>query len=247
MRFEPPLQQGRFLRRYKRFFMDFEGEDGTSYTAHCPNTGSLQGCLEEGAPVLVQSVDNPQRKLRYGWKAIQIGGAWVGVDTSISNRLVADAIAAGHVPQLAGYDRMISEVRYGRDGGSRIDLLLSRGGVAAGRGKRALYEGDERVYVEVKNTTLALQKGCAAFPDAVTERGRKHLLELAAVVEQGHRAAMVFCVQRNDCQRFVVADEIDPAYGESFRQALACGVEAYAFAAPVTADGVELGTPLRIA
>lgn len=246
MRFEPPLQQGRFLRRYKRFFMDFEGEDGEHYTAHCPNTGSLQGCLIEGAKVLVQPVDNPQRKLRFGWKAIQVGRTWVGVDSSLANGLVKGAIAAGSIPALSGYERVLPEVRYGRDGGSRIDLLLSRGGEPLGKGRRAGYAGDERVYVEVKSTTLALTPGRAAFPDAVTERGRKHLLELADVVSQGYRAAMVFCVQRDDCDAFVPADAVDPQYGQTLRQVLAQGVEAYAFAMAVTAHGIRLKRSLTI-
>lgn len=250
MRFHPPLQQGRFVRRYKRFFMDFLGEDGEYHTAHCPNTGSLQGCLIEGAPVLVQPVDNPRRKLRFGWKAIQIDRTWVGVDTSLANGLVADAIREGGIPALAGYERVVPEVAYGREGSSRIDLLLSRGGQPIqpiqGKGKRPAYGGDERVYVEVKNTTLALSPGRAAFPDAVTERGRKHLLELADVVAQGYRAAMVFCVQRDDCELFVPADGIDPQYGHTLREVLAQGVEAYACAMAVTRDGIQLGRSLPL-
>lgn len=256
MHFAEPLQGGRFLRRYRRFFMDFMGIDGAEYTAHCPNTGSLLGCQVEGAPVLIQPADNPNRKLRYTWKAIEIDGTWVGVDTSIANGLVAEAITGGVIPSLAGFERMLPEVKYGREGRSRIDLLLSSGGEPEGKGKRALYRGDERVYVEVKNTTLALsgpagggagaESRRAAFPDAVTERGRKHLLELLDVVQQGHRAALVFCVQRDDCADFVPAAHIDPAYTETLKQAVRGGVELYALAARVTASEIALGRALPI-
>lgn len=251
MRFESPLLHGRFVRRYKRFFADFLVEDGTTLTAHCPNTGSLKGCLLEGAPVAMAHVDNPKRKLKYTWKMIQADASWIGVDTSIANSLVQEAIEASVIPELAGYDRILSEVKYGQEGRSRIDLLLSRGGTvpSAGKRARALPEGDERVYVEVKNTTLVYDQPngrCAAFPDAVTERGLKHLGELIDVVAAGHRAAMVFSVQRQDCVRFVPADEIDPAYGSRLREAANAGVELYALAATISPEAIALDRLLPI-
>lgn len=237
MRFDPPLVRGRLIRRYKRFMVDVALDDGPTVTAHCTNTGSLAGCLREGAPVLLERASNPSRKLAWTWKMIRLGRTWVGVDTGLAVPLVQEAIGRGRLPELAGYCRIVREVAYGREGRSRIDLLLSRGGQPAesGAGRRPrgreLFVGDERVYVEVKNTTLALQDGAhphGAFPDAVTERGLKHLHELMHVVEQGHRAAMVYCVQRSDVRAFRPADEIDPAYGRGLRQALEAGVEVYA-------------------
>ena len=250
MRFDPPLVRGVFLRRYKRFFVDVRLDDGTEVVAHCPNTGSLTGCLREGAAVMLERAKNPDRKLRWTWKMIRIGRAWVGVDTSIANRLVADAIRGGALPELAGYARTIPEVKYGAEGRSRIDLLLSRGGEPerSGSSRAALlsYQGDERAYVEVKNTTLIIQERRAAFPDAVTERGRKHLGELTEVVRSGHRAAMVFSIQRADCDAFVPADDIDPAYGQALRRALDAGVEAYALAASIGPRQVRLHRRLPI-
>jgi sugar fermentation stimulation protein A len=247
MRFDPPLVRGRLVRRYKRFLVDVRLGDGTEVTAHCTNTGSLLGCLPEGAPVMLAPASNPARKLAWTWKMVRVGGTWIGVDTSLAVPLVQEALAGGHLPELAGYDRILTEVKYGREGKSRIDLLLSRGGApVAQRGRRTLFEGDERVYVEVKNTTLALPgvDGArrAAFPDAVTERGLKHLFELADMRRQGHRAAMVYCAQRSDCTDLAPADAIDPAYGQALREAVAAGVEVYALA---MATGPRVIRPMR--
>lgn len=252
MRFDPPLTRGTFLRRYKRFFVDVEVPGRGTVVAHCPNTGRLTGLLREGAPVLLKPMDKPGRKLKWTWIMVRGDRGWVGVDTGLAPPLVRDAIAGGVIPQLGGYERVISEVKYGKAAGSRIDLLLSRGGTPQaprkGRPKpapgRQLHEGDERVYVEVKNTTLVEDRAegrIGAFPDAVTERGRKHLEELIWVVNKGWRGAMVFSLQRSDCDAFVPADDIDPAYGKTLRAAVAAGVEAYAVCARrVGAGGVSL-------
>jgi sugar fermentation stimulation protein A len=238
--FHPSLVQGRLIRRYKRFFVDVKLADGRTVVAHCPNTGALRGCLREGARVALERSNNPKRKLAWTWVLIQVGGRWVGVHTGLAVPLVQEALAGGKLfPELAGYERTITEVQYGREGRSRIDLLLSRGGSVIPGQKipvsRRMRQGDERVYVEVKNTTL-VRSEChggttlrmGAFPDAVTERGRKHLDELVGVVEEGHRAAMVYVAQRSDCDRFRPADEIDPAYGVALREAKRAGVELYA-------------------
>jgi sugar fermentation stimulation protein A len=232
--FDPPLVPGRLIRRYKRFLTDVELDDGSVVVAHCTNTGSLLGCLRPGSRVLLQPQRAPHRKLAWTWQLVRVGRNWVGIDTSLAVPLVLEALQSGQLAELQGYERAVREVRYGAEGRSRIDILLSRGGTPrSGRGQRVMHEGDERVYVEVKNTTLTLDaagRRMGAFPDAVTERGRKHLHELMHVVQQGHRAAMVYCLQRSDPVGFTPADNIDPKYGEAFRQALEAGVEAYALA-----------------
>ncbi len=241
MLFDPPLLRGRFVRRYKRFFVDVQLDSGELVVAHCPNTGSLLGCLIEGAEVWIQPTDNPARALRYTWKLIRIGNSLVGVDTGLAVPLVETAIQRGVLDSLSGHERMMREVVYGREGASRIDILLSSGGAlpvtAPSKSKRrVLHEGDQRVYVEVKNTTL-VRDGVALFPDAVTERGQKHLNELTFVVEHGMRAAMVFCVQRDDCSALQPADDIDPVYGRLLREAAQAGVEVYALhASPAQAQ-----------
>ena len=233
MHFEEPPRIGRFLRRYKRFFADVELEDGSTLTAHCPNTGSLMGCLEEGARVWLRDSHDPKRKLRYTWQAIEVGGTWVNVDTGLPNRVAFEALQGGEVRGLTGYRQARREVKYGRN--SRIDVLLED------HPRRR----DQRCYVEVKNTTLARGR-TALFPDAVTERGRKHLGELARVAADGQRAVQFFFVSRGDVTRFRPADDVDPAYGEALREAAEAGVEVLAFRARVHEGGLELDRKLRV-
>jgi len=230
MHFPAPPLVARFLRRYKRFFADVEHHDGSTLTAHCPNTGSLLGCLVPGARVWLRDSGNPARKLRYTWQAIELGDAWVNVDTSLPNQVAAEAVAAGRVPALAGYAELQRERAYGRD--SRIDFLL---------------QDDFRpsCHVEVKSTTL-VEGDCALFPDAPTERGRKHLRELTIIARQHQRAALFFFVGRADVTRFRPADAIDPEYGQLLRRAARSGVELLAYTARVEPDRLELLAPLPI-
>jgi len=222
--------EGRLVKRYKRFLADVELADGTLVTAHCPNTGSLLGCQEPGSRVVLRDSQDPRRKLRYTFQSIQVGRGLVNVDTGLPNAVVAEAVERGLVPELAGYDTLRREVAYGRN--SRIDLLLEG-------------PGRPRCYVEVKSTTLVRGR-TALFPDAVTERGRKHLAELADVVAGGDRAVQFFFVSRGDVARFAPADDIDPAYGRALRAAAEAGVELLAYAARVRPDRLELARPLPI-
>lgn len=231
MKIELPTLEGRLKRRYKRFFADVELDDGTVITAHCPNTGSLKGCLDEGNPAVLRDSQNDKRKLRYIFAAVRVGRTLVNVDTSLPNHVVREAVEADKVPELVGYDEVRSEVKYGEN--SRIDLLLSKAG------------GAELCYVEVKNTTLAEGK-TALFPDAVTERGRKHLGELTNMVRAGHRAVQFFFVSRSDVTRFRPADDIDPAYAEALRAASAAGVEVLAYSARVRANSLAVAKPLEV-
>jgi len=229
MRIELPTVEGRLLKRYKRFLADVELPSGEVVTAHCPNTGSLTGCTPEGARAILRDSQNPARKLRWTFQTVEVDGTWVNVDTGLPNGLVAEAIAEDKVSELSGYPDLRREVKYGT--GSRIDVLLER--------------GDERCYVEVKSTTLAAD-GHARFPDAKTERGRKHLEELARVVEAGDRGVIFFCVSRADVTSFSPADEIDPVYGETLRRVVAAGVEPLAYATIVGPDRFDLGERLEI-
>lgn len=230
MQFSTPPLVARFQRRYKRFFADALLPDGTVVTAHCPNTGSLMGCLVEGAPVWLRDSGDPKRKLRFTFQAVEVNGAWVNVDTSLPNRVVREAFEARAVPGFEAYTTVRSEVKYGTN--SRIDVLLEGAGLPP-------------CYVEVKNTTLA-EDGCALFPDAVTSRGLKHLGELGEVVRQGGRALQLFFVSRADVKRFRPADAVDPAYAEGLRLAVQAGVEVRAYCASVTARGLELAAELPV-
>ncbi|MDD5295340.1 MAG: DNA/RNA nuclease SfsA [Rhodocyclaceae bacterium] len=229
MEFSSPLTEGRLLRRYKRFLADVELGDGSVVTAHCANTGSMLGCAEPGSRVWLSLSQNPKRKLAWTWELVEVAGFPVGIHTGRSNALAREAIEAGLVPELAGYPRIRAEVPYGGADGkrSRIDLLL---------------EADHRppCWVEVKNVTAAVADGIALFPDAVTLRGQKHLVEMMDRVAAGERAALFFCVQRDDVREVRPADGIDPEYGRLLRGALAAGVECCALAAAPTPQGIRL-------
>ncbi len=230
MRFDPPLLRGRFQRRYKRFFADVVLDDGEAITAHTPNTGTMLTCKDPGALAYVSPANNPKRKLRYTWELVQSGEVLVGVHTGRANDLAEEAICKGVITELQGYPTLRREVRYGQN--SRIDILL---------------QGDGRpdCYVEIKNVTL-VRDGVALFPDAVTARGAKHMAELAAMVREGCRAAVLFVVQRQDCDSFTPADAIDPAYGSALRDAVGQGVEALAYQAIVTPEELRLARALPV-
>lgn len=229
MRIEQPLMEVELLKRYKRFLADVRLPSGELLTAHCPNTGSLTGCVPAGARAILRDSQNDKRKLRWTFQTVEVDGTWVNVDTGLPNGLVAEAVEAQRIPELAGYDSQRREVKYGE--GSRIDLLLER--------------GEELCYVEVKSTTLA-EGDLARFPDAKTERGRKHLEELARMVDEGHRAVIFFCISRGDVERFAPADDIDPKYGETLRRVVEHGVEALAYTTVVEPDSFEMGKRLPI-
>lgn len=230
MRIELPTLEGRFLRRYKRFFADVQLASGEVVTAHCPNTGSLLGCLAEGARAILRDSQDEERKLRYVFQAIEVGGTLVNVDTSLPNRIVHEAIVDGRLPELTGYATARREVAYGRN--SRIDVLLTS-------------KAGELCYVEVKNTTYADGR-TAMFPDAVTERGLKHLGELTRMVRQGHRAVQFFFVSRSDCRSFRPAVGIDPEYAKALAKAAAKGVEVIAYSARVSPTRIEIAKRLPI-
>lgn len=230
MIFNPPLLPGILIRRYQRFLADITLADGTIVTAHCPNSGSMKGCAIPGSPVLLSRQDSPKRKLQFTWELVQVDGIWIGINTQNPNRLVREAIEAGQIAELCGYDTIRSEVPYGNER-SRIDLLLS--------GERRL------CYVEVKNVTLR-QGDLALFPDAVTERGQKHLRELQQMVADGHRGIIFFLVQREDAAAMGPADAIDPVYGHLLRESVHNGVEVLVYRAAVTPTAITVTTPLPL-
>ncbi len=222
MRFETPLVPARLIRRYKRFLADCTLEDGREVTAHCANPGSMMGLAEPGQKIWLEPNDDPKKKLKYGWRLVDHeNGHFTGVDTSVPNKALRAALKAREIPELAAYEIVRPEVKYGEN--SRIDFLLSAPGLPD-------------AYVEVKSVTLSRQPGLAEFPDSVTARGTKHLGELAAMAARGHRAIMLYLVQRTDCDRFTLAADIDPAYAAAFEAA--AGVERLIVGSRITPDGV---------
>lgn len=233
MDFSSPLVAGTLIRRYKRFLADVELDGGETVTAHCPNTGSMLGCAEPGSRVWLTHTPSPARKYAYGWELTELpDGTRVGINTHRSNALVREAIEGGRLAALGGYEAVRPEARYGHES-SRIDFLLSA-------------QGRSDCYVEVKNVTAAVTAGIALFPDAVSERGTKHLREMKAMVAAGHRAVLVFCVQREDVAEVRPADGIDPVYGRTLREALASGVEALAWRAKVSPAAIELASEVPV-
>ncbi len=231
MQIVQPLLEGVFLKRYKRFFADVERPDGSVITAHCPNSGSMKGCAVPGARAWISDSQNPKRKLQHTLEILEIDGVKLCVNTQRPNALVEEAIRAGRIAELTGYESLRREVRYGEER-SRIDLLLER--------------GSERCYVEVKNVTLDLGAGVASFPDSVTARGTKHLRELMTVVEAGDRAVLMFCASRTDTCVVEPADDIDPLYGKTLREAHAAGVEILAYGLEIQPPSLELCRPVEV-
>ncbi|MFN4011670.1 MAG: DNA/RNA nuclease SfsA [Pannonibacter sp.] len=232
MDFTQSLIGGRLVRRYKRFLADvILDADGSEVTAHCANPGSMLGLNAPGSRVYLSRSDSPTRKLPLSWELIEADGVLVGISTAHPNRLVEEAIVAGAVPGLAGYPDLRREVKYGVN--SRIDILLA----APDR---------PRCYVEVKNVHLMRQPGLAEFPDSVTARGAKHLRELSDMVREGHRAVMVYLVQRPDCDRLALASDIDPAYAKALDEARAAGVEVIAIGCSVTPEAIRVNRVVEV-
>ncbi len=232
MNFDPPLAEGRLLRRYKRFLADVELPGGEQVTIHCPNTGSMKACLEEGSPCWFSQSDNPKRKYSRTWEiATTPAGDLAGVNTGRANALVEEAITNGTIAELQGYERVRREVPYGAER-SRIDLLLEG---AAGN-----------CYVEVKNVTLCEDEGLGLFPDSVSSRGTKHLRELAAMVAEGHRAVLLFCVQHTGIRQVAAAAAIDPLYAQTLAEVADQGVEVFAYQADITPQAIALCRPLPV-
>ena len=227
----PPLVEGRLVRRYKRFFADVMLDGERLVTAHCPNPGAMLGLKDEGARALLSTSASATRKLPLTLEILEADGTLVGINTMRPNALAAEAIIGGVVAELAGYGVPRREVAYGK--ASRVDLVLEDG-------------VRPPAYVEVKNVHLRRLPGLAEFPDSVTTRGAKHLEELAAMVQSGARAVMLFVVQRADVDRLDLARDIDPAYGRAFDLARAAGVEMLAYACRVTPEEIAVERPVPV-
>ncbi len=231
MKFNQALIRGTLIQRYKRFLADVRLDSGETVTAHTANSGSMKGLVSPGNPVFLTFHDRPERKLKYSWEIVQVGSTLVGINTSFPNLLVEEGIRAKCIKELLGYRDLRREVKYGEN--SRVDLLLSNG-------------ERERCYVEVKNVTLLEAEGKALFPDAVSERGVKHLDELARQVKEGHRSVLFYVVQRGDAHTVHPAEAIDPEYAEALRRAAKAGVELMAYQAHVALDEIVLTHPLKV-
>ncbi|MSO85705.1 MAG: DNA/RNA nuclease SfsA [Rhodospirillales bacterium] len=234
MKFPTPLVKGTLIKRYQRFLADVELESGATVTAHCANPGSMLGVNAAGSEVWLSESPKPERKLRYTWELIRVGRTLVGINTQQPNQLVEEAIGQGRIGELAGYAHLRREVRYGTN--SRIDLLLEDPGRPA-------------CYVEVKNVTMKRDLSPSApaeFPDSVTVRGAKHLVELSRVSQKGGRAVMFFLVNRADARAFAPAADIDPAYAQALERAITRGVEVLCYDCRLNPREIRVAKPLAI-
>ena len=225
----PLLQKVIFLKRYKRFLVDIE-QEGNITTVHCPNSGSMKGLTNPGSNAWISTALNPMRKLKHTLEIIESERSLVGVNTHRTNKIVLEALQAKKIDHLDDYDHIQAEVPYGTN--SRIDFLLKK-------------SGSKDTYIEVKNVTLK-NGNHALFPDAPTLRGTKHLLELIKIKAEGHRAIMLYVVQRQDCQKFSIAKDIDPLYCKTLKKAIEGGVEILAYQCRVTPANICLDKPILI-
>jgi sugar fermentation stimulation protein A len=222
------LIQGCLLRRYKRFLADVELSGGEIITVHCPNTGAMTGCAEPGARVWLSTSAVKTRKYPHTWELVDTACGLACIHSAKANQVVREAFAAGLIPGFENYPDISTEVKYGQ--GSRADLLL--------RGPQG------RVFVEVKSVTLCRPGGQGAFPDAVSDRGRKHMRELQSVLAADTRAVLLFCVFHTGINTVSAAGDIDPRYRDALAEAMAAGVQVIARRAKITTEGIELGRAL---
>lgn len=233
MRFDPPLEPATLLKRYKRFLADIELPDGSQLTVHCPNTGSMLNCMAPGCRVWVSRSNDPKRKLPGTWEIVETPqGRLACINTARANRVVEEALLAGAIPELAGFTQLRREVRYGQEN-SRVDFHL-------------MYP-DGEAYVEVKSVTLGFEGSVvAAFPDAVTQRGARHLRELAALASRGTRAIQLFCVNLTGVEAVRPAWEIDDAYAQALRWAVGEGVEVLAYGVHLSTEEIFIDRRLAL-
>jgi len=229
MQFNQELQPGTLVRRYKRFLADIKLGNDTVITVHCPNSGSMLGCSEPGSPVMLSRSENPKRKYIHTLEMVQSGTTWIGVNTSLTNRLVREALENGVIQEFGPLEAIRQEIKTSDN--TRLDFLLEQQG--------------KKIFMEVKNCSLA-ENRVAMFPDAITARGTKHLRELAALRQQGHMAAVLFCVQRGDTDRFMPAAHIDPLYAETLASVSAEGVLVLAYQADVSPLEIRVARKLQV-
>lgn len=232
MEFEYPLIEGTFIKRYKRFFVDVRLANGDIVTSHCPNTGSMKTCALPDHPVMLSPANNPKRKLAYTLEMLHNHRCWIGLNPAKANMFVAEALRTQHIAELRGYTDIKAEVKI--DPETRLDFCLRR-------------ENHPHCYVEVKSVSMIDEEGHYSFPDAVTTRGLKHIKSLEALRDAGHRAVLLFVIQRSDGDLLRPAWEIDPLYSETLKAAQLRGLEVLAYNTAISPMAITLDAPVAIA
>jgi len=229
MKFKNKLIPSKFQKRYKRFFTDVESK-GKTLTSHCANSGSMLGLLDEGNKTWISPADNPDRKLKYTLEIINDKKSNVGVNTHLANRIVEEAIEQKIIKEIKNYSEYQREVKFGLH--SRFDFELKN--------------KNKKAFLEVKNVTLSRQNGIAEFPDAVTSRGLKHLEELEKAIKKGYESFLIYLVQREDCNEFRIAKDIDPKYYEGFLKAKKNGVKFISYSCKVNEKEIYVNKSIKI-
>jgi len=227
MDFQQKLVPGKLIRRYKRFLADVELENGDIVIAHCTNSGSMKTCIEDGAQVYLSPASDPKRKTRYTWEIIYINNDWVGINTTNANKIAIEEIRSGEINKLKGYNIIKPEVKF-HD--SRFDIYAEN--------------DSEKCFIEVKNVSMKIGE-FARFPDAVTNRGKKHLQTLIKAKEEGYRAVMLYIIQRMDVKFFGPAWEIDEKYSEALVKAYKQGVEIIPYRVDVSPDSIKISKEIQ--
>lgn len=228
MKFSTKLIGGKLVRRYRRFLVDVQLDSGPVVTAHCPNSGTMVGCSTPGNPVLLSESKDPHRRNAYTWEMIRMNGTWVGINVATPRRVIAENLRAKQIPSLKHYTELLLDAEYGR--GNRVDIMM--------------HGNDQNVFMNIHHVAWA-ENGIAKFPETPNARARKGLKELTEIAAQGHRAIAFFFIQREDCDFFSDAVDIDPEFGNLFREAVKTGVEIMAYRARITPDEISLGIPIQ--
>ena len=228
MIFNKKLISGEFIKRYKRFFVDVK-INNKIITAHCPNTGSMMGLLSANNKVWLSKSENPERKLKYTLQIIENKKSMVGVNTHLTNKIVLEALEENSIKELKNLDNIKSEVKFGKN--TRFDFLISK--------------NNKKIFVEVKNVTLSRKKGVAEFPDAVTARGLKHINELINASKRGFETYLLFLIQRNDCNQFKIAQDIDPDYYKLLTKAAKKNLNIICYDCKFSPKGIKLNKNIK--
>jgi len=223
MNFNKTLISGEFIKRYKRFFVDIKIGNNI-ITAHCPNTGSMMGLLKKGNKVWLSESNNPKRKLKYSLQIIEDQKSKIGINTHLTNKIVFDALNKGSIKDFKNLDSIKKEVKFGQN--TRFDFLLTK--------------KNKKTFVEVKNVTLSRKNRIAEFPDAITTRGLKHIKELLNAKKKGFEVYLLFVIQRNDCNKFELAKDIDPEYCELLIKAVKKNLKVLCYDCKFSTKGIEL-------
>ena len=228
MNFKEKLISGEFIKRYKRFFVDIKIGNNI-VTAHCPNTGSMMGLLKEGNKVWLSKSENPKRKLKYTLQIVEDEKSKVGVNTLLTNKIVLDALYNGRIKRFKNFDNIKTEVKFGEN--TRFDFLI--------------FQKSKKSFLEVKNVTLSRKKQIAEFPDAITSRGLKHVNELLKAKQMGFEIFLLFVIQRNDCSKFILAQDIDKKYCDLLKKAVKKNLNILCYDCKFLSKGIELNRKIQ--